>query len=325
MTAAAAVRDYFQGVVRGWNRFWFTAVDPATLALVRICAGAMLFYTHFIWSLDLEAFFGAEGWLPRSLMQEAQDGRYMWSYFWLIESPAVLWTVHIAALVVFALLTLGLFSRTMSVLAYVMAVAYVNRVSPGAFFGLDKINCMLAMYLMLGPCGACYSLDRWLARRRAGGELPPPNPSMGANVAIRMMQLHMCIIYLFSGVGKLQGWSWWDGTAMWLSLANQEYQSLDVVWLAAQTPALTALATHMTVFWELFYIVLVWHRGWRPIVLASAVLVHGGIALAMGMITFGLIMIIGNMAFLSPPFVRAVVAPLAARISPGPAENFPSA
>ena len=72
-------------------------------------------------------------------------------------------------------------------------------------------------------------------------------------------------------------------------------------------PKLTALMTHITVFWELFFIVLIWHRGWRPIVLLSAVAVHGGIAIAMGMITFGLVMLIGNMAFLSPQFVRAVV------------------
>ncbi len=91
----------------------------------------------------------------------------LWSYFWYIDSPVTLWIVHILALVVFLLLTLGLFSRTMSVLAYLIAVSYVHRVVPGAFFGLDKINIMLAMYLILGPCGACYSLDRWWKKRRA--------------------------------------------------------------------------------------------------------------------------------------------------------------
>ena len=45
-------------IVAGWNRFWFQPTDPATLGLIRICAGAMLFYTHLVWSLDLTAFFG---------------------------------------------------------------------------------------------------------------------------------------------------------------------------------------------------------------------------------------------------------------------------
>jgi len=306
--AVASIRDYLRDVVAGWNRFWFAAVDPATLSAIRICAGLMLFYTHLVWSLDLQAFFGQNNsWLPRELLaQQGVHSQYVWSYLWWIKTPGMLRAAHIAALVVFALLTVGFMSRVMSVLAYVIAVSYVHRVMPGAFFGLDKINCMLALYLMLGPSGACFSVDRWLAKRRAGGNLPPPRPSVGANVAIRLIQLHMCIIYLFSGLDKLQGVYWWDGTAVWWSVANLEYQSLDMTWLA-HFPVVVALMTHVTVFWELFYSVLVWHRRWRPIVLLGAVVVHGGIAIALGMITFGLAMLIGNMAFLSPHFVRAVI------------------
>jgi hypothetical protein len=42
-------------------------------------------------------------------------------------------------------------------------------------------------------------------------------------------------------------------------------------------------------------------------VLAIAVLAHGGIALFLGMITFGLVMLIGNLAFVPPDVVRSVV------------------
>ena len=41
-----------------WDRFWFTPAAPQSLALIRILAGAMLFYTHLVWSLDLVAFLG---------------------------------------------------------------------------------------------------------------------------------------------------------------------------------------------------------------------------------------------------------------------------
>ena len=84
-----------------------------------------------------------------------------------------MWTVHICALFVFFLLTIGFFSRTMAVLAFLIAVSYANRVTPGAYFGLDKINCMLAMYLISGPCGARYSVDRLWRLRRGSTEVPP--------------------------------------------------------------------------------------------------------------------------------------------------------
>ncbi len=302
-------RDLFRAGVDGWNRFWFTPSDPATLSLIRILSGAMLLYTHLVWTLGLEAFLGKNSWVSPEAAQQAlapPSGRsYAWSYFWLIDSPAALWAVHVAALIVFAMLLLGLASRVVSVLAYVAAVSYVNRL-PGALFGLDQVNCMLALYLMIGPSGAAYSLDRWIAARRAGHALPPAAPSVSGNIAIRLIQLHMCVIYFFAGLGKLQGDSWWYGDALWGAVANLEYQSLDATWLAAW-PLTLALLTQVTVYWELFFCVLVWPRILRPATLSLAIPLHLGIAFFMGMITFGLAMLIGCTSFVSPWLVRRVL------------------
>lgn len=311
----SSITDYVCDAVAGWNRFWFTPTDPAVLSMIRIFAGAMLFYTHFVWSLDLTAFFGPDGWIPANVVEAAPEYHALayWSHLWYIQSPALLWTAHLAALAVFFLLMIGYKSRVMAVLAYLLAVAYVHR-APAAFFGLDKVNCMLAMYLMLGPSGACYSLDRWLAGRKSDGPLPPTEPSIGANIAVRLIQLHMCIIYLFSGLDKLQGETWWNGTAVWLSVASLEYQSLDMTWLA-HWPKLVALMTHITIFWEVFYIAMVWNRTLRPLVLLMAVVLHGGIVAFLGMPTFGLAMLIGNASFLSPAFVRGLFDPIARRLN----------
>jgi hypothetical protein len=324
----AAMRSYFADVWEAWNEFWFTPTSPSTLAAIRVLAGAMLLYTHFIWSLDLEAFFGPKGWLPPQLMQEVHDAgndpdglgpltaepRLIWSHFnwsWF-QSPKLMWTVHLVALTVFFFLTIGFFSRTMALLGFLFAVSYANRITPGAYFGLDKINCMLALYLMLGPCGARYSVDR-LWRLKHGGPAEVA-PSSAANFAIRLIQVHMCIIYLFSGIGKLQGESWPSGEASWLSFAMLEYQSIDMTWMAHH-PLLLNLMTHLTVFWELSYAALIWPRLTRPWMLLMAVIVHGGIILFLGMPTFGLAMLIGNLAFVSPNTVRKVFDPVAGRIS----------
>lgn len=309
------VADYLselrRSAIAGWNRFWFTPSDPATLGLIRILAGAMLFYTHLVWSLDLESFFGPEGWISPAALKPAGEMRIgAWTYFNFIHSTTGLWVAHVAALVVLLLLTIGLFSRVMAVLAFLVTVSYANRV-PQAWFGLDDINALLSMYLMVGPCGAAYSVDRWLARRKASGqgrarEWGPASPSTSANLAIRLMQVHMCLVYLFSALGKLEGESWWGGQAIWLSVANLEYQSLDMTWLANHRWLINAM-THFTVFWELSYCVLVWPRLLRPLVIGAAVFTHLGIAMALGMKTFGLVMLIGNAAFISPWLVRRIL------------------
>jgi hypothetical protein len=322
----AAARNYVAEVWEAWNEFWFAPTSPSTLSAIRVLTGAMLLYTHLIWSKDLTAFFGPDGWLPAALVHEVHNagndpdgpgpelghGRWMWTHFDWVQSPNLIWTVHIVAIVVFFSLMVGIFSRAAAVLAYLFAVSYANRITPGANFGLDKINCMLAMYVMLGPCGARYSIDRlWRMRRGAPNDVPP---STGANFAIRLIQLHMCVIYLFSGLGKLQGETWWTGDAVWYSVATLEYQSIDMTWLW-HYPWLVNLLTHATVAFELSYPALIWPRLTRPWVLLMAVLVHGGIVLFLGMPTFGLVMLIGNLAFVSPKTVRKVFDPIARRIS----------
>jgi len=164
---------------------------------------------------------------------------------------------------------------------------------------------------MIGPSGAAYSLDRLIARQR--GKDPGTSPRVGATVAIRLLQLHMCIIYLFAGMAK-NGIFWEEGTAVWFSVANLEYQSMDLTWLA-KYPYLVNFLTLATVWWEMSYIALVWPKFTRPLVILVAVAMHLGIALGMGLITFGLVMIFANMAFVSPRLVRAVVDPPLGRLA----------
>jgi hypothetical protein len=313
------LRELWRASIAGWNRFWFTPVDPATLGLLRILAGAMLFYTHLVWGIDLDRFLGADGLIPVASAKSLYGDSFRWavSLLWYVDSPVALRVVHYGGLIVLAMFTVGLFTRVTSILAFVVALSYVNRV-PGALFGLDQINVMLATYLMLGPCGAAYSVDRWRAVRRAGEGGAPVVPSIAANVATRLIQLHMCLIYFFAGLGKLQGDMWWEGTALWGAAFNLEYQTVDLTWLVRH-PVFTAVLTQGTAYWEMFFCVLVWPRLLRPLVLFIALPLHLGIGICMGLMTFGLVMPIGLVSFVSPSLVRRLLDCQQAGAGEGPA------
>jgi hypothetical protein len=307
---AAYFRELAAASVSGWNRFWFRPRDVATVAVIRICCGAMLFYTHLVWTKELDAFFGNDGFVPPDAARSFYEGigsswHYAVSYLWFVRSPAALYALHYAGLAVLAMFTLGLFTRVTAVLSLVVALSYVNRV-PGTLFGLDQINVMLVSYLMLAPCGAAYSLDRLIAARRRGHDLPPAAPSTAANVATRLIQLHMCIIYFFAGLGKLQGDTWWHGDALWGAAANLEYQTVDLTWLA-DWPVLTAILSQGTAYWELTFCVLIWPRLTRPLVMFIAIPLHLGIGICMGLMTFGLIMPVGVAAFVEPWLTRRML------------------
>src|SRR5439155_18566055 len=158
------------------------------------------------------------------------QGYFAWSIFFNLASPAWIWAAHLACLLIFFLLTIGFCTRVVAVLAWLAAQSYIQR-SPISLYGQDTILNFALFYLMIGPSGAALSVDRLIERYaktwrvlrarsspRKGStlrpeddtlELGPPAPSISANLALRLLQVHICIVYLASGLSKLQGPSWW--------------------------------------------------------------------------------------------------------------------
>jgi hypothetical protein len=296
------IRRYCQSLAQGarvgaaaWDRFWFTPASPRLLGIMRILTGAMLVYTHAVWSLELATFFSDDGVLPLDYARGLYPGAAgWWTHFEWVKSSAAMWFTHGIALLVMALFTVGLWTRVTAALSFLFLVSYAHRAT-GALFGLDQINGFLTLYLAIGPSGAAYSLDAWRRRRRS---LPDATqPSTLANIAQRLIQVHLCVVYLFAGLSKCQGPSWWVGDALWGAFASADYQTIDLTGLA-HAMGLVNLATLVALGWEISYPFLIWNRHARPYYLGLAVLVHLGIGLAMGMMTFGWIMIVANLAFL---------------------------
>jgi hypothetical protein len=293
-----------KATAKDWDAFWYTPVDPTLLGLIRVLVGLMLLYTHGVWGLALDEFFGRDPWLSASLVKSIQGEDPIYSFWWLV-SPRFVWVAQGLSMLALAMFTVGLWTRITSVLSLVVLISYAHRV-PEATFGLDQMNQLLTFYLTIGPSGRAVSVDAWLARRR--GDSSWSGPSVGANVAQRLIQIQWCIIYFFAGIGKLQGTAWWNGEGAWRALANLEYQSFDMTWLAWY-PKLLNLATHMTVWWEISFCVLIWKPRVRPLVLTVGLGMHLGIGAFLGMWTFGLIMLFGLVAFLPNEWAQRALAP----------------
>jgi hypothetical protein len=303
-----------------WRHFWFTPADPTPLALMRILFGGMLLYTQIVWGLNLEGFVGADGWQGATLVRTLQSDQFAWSFWWWIPHGLHL-TAHIGCLAILALFLLGAFTPVTSVLAYLITISYASR-APMANYGLDQINGLAALYLAIGPSGRRLSIDRWRERYRAARAqiaqglepvVAPIEPSARANLALRLVQVHLCVIYVFACLSKLQGESWWNGTAIWQAVSNLEYQSRDVTWLAWY-PWLVNLLTHATIAWEMTFWALVWRPKLRPFVLAAGTAIHLGIGAFMGMWTFGLAVIFAYVAFIPGRQISAIFRWTAPRI-----------
>jgi hypothetical protein len=306
MNATPAGQGSFRGWLAdwaaAWNGFWFTPADPLPLAVVRIATGLILSWACVVWLIDPDAFFGPRGWLAAGEVWRMNDQPWQWSWFFAADDPTAVRALGGIMLVAAVLLTLGLFTPLAAVVSLIGLVSAANR-APLNTFGLDDTLGMLLVSLALGPSGARLSLDAKLLGGEGRGA-----PSVRANLALRLLQVHLCVVYFFSGCGKLFGASWWEGTAIWGAAANIQYRTIDLTWLARHPLVVNAI-TLVTLFWEVAYPALVWPRLTRPVFLALAVAVHLGIGLAMGMMEFGLAMIVANLAFVSATTWRQILPP----------------
>jgi hypothetical protein len=239
-----------------------------------------------------------------------------WSIWFEVTDPTWMMLIHCSFLVVFFCFMIGFCTRVTSVLAWVAAISYIQR-SPTTIFGMDTMMNILLIYLMIGPSGAALSVDRllsrwWAVREARRHHLPAPQwsrpaPQVSANVALRLLQIHFCCIYMASGLSKLLGAPWWNGTAVWGTMAVYEYCPMQI---GSYGAFLQFLCAHrwlweltmssgvvFTLFTEIGFPFLVWNRKLRWTMITLAVMLHTGIALVMGLRTFSLLMYTMLIAF----------------------------
>jgi predicted DCC family thiol-disulfide oxidoreductase YuxK len=316
--------------VKGWNDFFFSAADPTSLGAIRIAVGLLAFWSLFVLGIDLHDYFGSNGWAESSAIRVF--GRPMSWSFWFLVSDGWLRPVWCLCLAILLLFAAGFYSRLTAVLAWAIVVSTINRL-PIALFGFDQVLSALLLYLAAtGASGQAVALDRFFSRwkearalaaigrsaRRKEGSRPPlepgeggvPRPTVSANLALRLIQIHLVLIYAMAGFAKLQGPSWWTGTALWKTMTTGEFVGLDFTALAAW-PVLINVLTHTSLLIELLYPVLIWVKQLRPLMLAGAVLLHVGIAVTNpGLGEFAVGMLAANLAFVSGPWLRGLVTGL---------------
>jgi hypothetical protein len=321
-----AEKEYFKEYVRRWNM-------PPPLPYPKDLREAQRFD-------DYRARWGVDS---RIVMAK---GRPVWSIWFHVTDPFWMSVVHGGIVVCSFLFLIGCGTRVTSALTWFGALSFIHR-SPPSLFGADTMMAVLLLYLMIGPSGAALSVDRLIARwwaKRQGLQLPTLTPSVSANLALRLIQVHVCIIYVAAGLAKLQGTTWWTGIAPWGTLANYEYAPMQVPlyvsflhWLAQSRwffEAMMTVGALGTLTFEIGYPFLIWRPAFRKLWLWIAVLLHAGIGMFMGLRTFSLLMLAFNLAFVSPETIRWVLGKLspktwqsvdAAAEAPAPAPERPTA
>lgn len=284
-------------IVKVWDQWWFTPKQTNVLSFFRLMLCGVLFYMAFMRSFHLDYYTDAS-WIPRKLhffvMPESLRPDFTW-FFWSDNWGPLF---HSILVILLGLATLGLGNRVLLFSAWIIQIAFIQR-NYAVVFGADHIGTLLLFLLSFTNCFESWSIKKYfpkffpqyISNKNSKTDL------MGS-VGFRLVQIQMCVIYCYTGLEKLKGNSWWDGTALWNVLANPQQTVADFTWIR-NFPILIALMTFITVGYEIYWPVAVGSHKTRKPWLILGIMFHIGIGLSMGLMVFSLVMISTYPLFLS--------------------------
>jgi hypothetical protein len=303
------IADYFRELVdktgQGWNRFWYWPSDALPLGILRAVTGLFALYWLISFTPDLVRFFGPTGLLPADAVAEFRGTWFGFSYLNLMSSPGELMGVHWAGVLVLLAFTLGIYARISAILALIVVLSYMHR-APMITSQFEPVLAMVMFYLCLGPCGDFCSIDAWLAKRKQPQPLPSKHKT-SATVVLRLLQVHLALIYFSMALAKMGGDAWISGEATWWLAARPESRMVDLTGVLQPYPRLVSGWSNLILVFEFLFPVLVWPRLTRPMVLAWSVLHWTGLALLTGNAPWCGLMLAAGIAFVPGEVLRAMV------------------
>lgn len=223
------------------------------------------------------------------------------------ENALVFDLVFFLLIAIAVVFTIGYQTRLMTVLTWILVFA-LQANNPYVLNGGDTLYRITLLFLIFANLGAHYSVDSWLAKRRQRRSQRARTPrqfipsyivNAGHNVALILCCFQIIVVYVVSGIWKLQGSEWLDGTALFYALRIDSFMVYpafnELLW---QSSLLIYIATFIALWVQtLFPLALLW-RPSRIFVLISLVFMHSGIGILLGLWPFSLLMIALDMLYI---------------------------
>jgi hypothetical protein len=277
--------------IRRWHTFFLAPSAPQPLIFFRI-GMALLGLVQGGWLAGSTVLlYGAQGLVQWSI-SEGIIPSYMPHLAWLrpiatatgLQPDTWVYILLLLYMISLAGLLTGKYIRGMAIVAWALHFMFMNTGFMAAY-GMETFMHIGLFYCIVMPVGPATSHSAW------------------NTLAVRVLQLHLCIVYVASGAEKAAGIQWWNGEAIWQAFMHTQFSRFDMSWLA-QYPWLAKLICWSTLLIETTYPLFMWPRRSRPYGYLAVVMLHLGIAIGMGLQLFAAIMIIFNTAAFGWPYVQ---------------------
>lgn len=278
--------------------FFFMPSGAAPLAFFRMSI-ALLGLVQLYWLRhDILLLYGENG-LVRWIITENVIGKEALRLGWLssltakagMSSDATVYSLIIVYALSLVGMLSGIFTRGWAIIALLLHYTLTNTAFMSAY-GVESFLHIALFYCAVMPVSAAFS---------PAAARTEPSWNGWNTLSLRVLQLHLCLVYMSTGLEKSMGVQWWNGEAIWRSVMQMQYGQYEMSWLA-NWPWVAKIACWGTLLLEIAYPVMIWTR-WRGWWLSGIVLMHLGIAVMLGLQLFAAIMILFNLSAFGWPYL----------------------
>jgi hypothetical protein len=299
MFSAIFKRPFWNFLGRGTVDFVSRPASPRPLAVLRIGLAAVLLAQAFALAGNLQDLFGEYGIVQWAVSPFKAPGevpsvngiRSLLAPLGVSGATAVqlVFFTYVFCLVC---LLVGWKTRVFAVIAWLTHMA-LKTTGSTSIYGVDDFAHIGLFYCVWMPVGYAWSLDQ-----RSGSVSDEATPL--ARLSLRVLQLHLCVVYISSGIEKAAGEQWQNGEAIWRAMMRRDLGQFDVSWLADYSWIAVALCW-VTLVVEIGYGLMIWNRWTRKLWAVATIGMHLGIGVGMGLLSFAAVMIVFNVAALLIP------------------------
>ncbi|MER5890228.1 HTTM domain-containing protein [Streptomyces sp. NPDC001941] len=253
---------------------------------------------------ERDYLFGPRGVLPHEEFTAQLSG---FSLYTLSASPGYFQLVYHLGIVAALAVTLGIGGRAGLVLHWVLLWSVYQR-QPGLLDGGDNLAYVVIPFLLLTRCYDRFALPTGLASRVAR-HVPGQLRALSVpfhNLGVLMVAVQICLVYVVSGLYKVMGSEWQDGTALFYVMRVAEFELPGWSNLVYENDLLVVLGTYGTIAFLVYFPMGVLVPALRPWAAVTSIGFHVSIAFFMGLTGFALTMIACDLVFLSGALDRAI-------------------
>ena len=160
----------------------------------------------------------------------------------------------------------------------------------------------VTIFLLCSPCGHTLSLDAWLGRKYRSFR----KDRRWAPWAMRLIQIQISVVYLWTVWHKLNGQDWIEGSALYYATRMEDMTNFSIPLIMDSLVALKVL-TWSTLIIELSLGVLVWVEKFRKPVIVAGLAFHLGIEYFMSIPFFEILMMCLLVLYFKPEELRDFV------------------